>query len=283
MSADKTIKLILAIWHGIFCFFQRPAYGWLLSATAVPLYISYTLHNIVAWIKIKPFLPVWGGRFFIISLIVVQPYWVLEAYSNFSYFNDLGQDWFESTRYFEPLARDPWWIFTTVKLVLVINKNYEYTIPNLIRTSPRFGVMLLCMFVSIIFLVTDVIVTALVSVQSGINPFWRVSNPFSARRHPELDTDKTASSPSSSSALPTPSSSTTSSPCSTASPNPPCAMSPTCQRRPTAAPTANHPPFPRPAAAAALLASADQAQPRTASTRHGTWCTFHQTTACLTG
>lgn len=141
------------------------------------MYISYTLHNVVAWIKIKPFLPPWGGRFFIISLIVVQPYWLLEAYANFAYFNKLGHEWFEWTRYFEPLARDPWWIFTTVKLVMVINKNYEYTIPNLIKTSPRFGVMLLCMFVSIVFLITDVIVTALVSVQSGINPFWRVSTP----------------------------------------------------------------------------------------------------------
>lgn len=59
--------------------------------------------------------------------------------------------------------------------MLVINKNYDYTLIGLVRTSPRFGVMLLCMFVSIAFILTDIIVTARVSVQSGINPFWRVS------------------------------------------------------------------------------------------------------------
>lgn len=130
---------------------------------------------------------------FILSLAAVQPYWVLETWANFSYFNELGNNAFETTRYLEPLMRsvnlaqvhlhtltenlprDPWWVFTTVKLVLVINKNYDYTLPGLIRTSPRFGVMLLCMFISIAFLVTDIIVTALISVQSGINPYWRVS------------------------------------------------------------------------------------------------------------
>lgn len=49
---------------------------------------------------------------------------------------------------------------------------------GLIRHSPRFGIMLLCMFLSIIFLVTDVAVTARISTQSGINPFWRVRYPF---------------------------------------------------------------------------------------------------------
>lgn len=74
-----------------------------------------------------------------------------------------------------PSVRDPWWIFTTIKLVLVINKNYEYTIVKLIRTSPRFGIMLLCMFASVVFIATDVIALGIISTQSGINPFWRVS------------------------------------------------------------------------------------------------------------
>jgi hypothetical protein len=142
------------------------------------LYISYNLHNVVAWIKIKPFLPRSGGRFFILSLLAVQPYWVIEVYANFAYFNRLGQDWFEWTRYFEPLARDPWWIFTTVKLVLVIRQNYEYSVFGLVKTSPRFGIMLLCMLLSIVFLITDVVATALVSAQSGINPYWRLALVF---------------------------------------------------------------------------------------------------------
>lgn len=67
--------------------------------------MSYTLHNVVAWIKIKPFLEQWGGRFFILSLLVVQPYWVVETWANFEYFNDGGHNVFEVTRYLEPLMR----------------------------------------------------------------------------------------------------------------------------------------------------------------------------------
>ncbi|KFH46636.1 hypothetical protein ACRE_024860 [Hapsidospora chrysogenum ATCC 11550] len=170
------IELLLAIPHGAFIFFKPPSYGWILSGTATVLYMSYTLHNVISWIKIRPFLPGWGGRFFIISLAAVQPYWVLETWANFDYFNNLGHSFFGYSRYLEPLVRDPWWIFTTIKLVLVINKNYDYTLPLLIRTSPRFGVMLLCMLLSIIFLITDVFVTALASGPSGINPYWRDVN-----------------------------------------------------------------------------------------------------------
>lgn len=72
--------------------------------------------------------------------------------------------------------RDPWWVFTTIKLVHVINKNYDISFINLIRASPRFGVMLFCLFLSIVFLIADVAFTARASQQSGINPFWRVSS-----------------------------------------------------------------------------------------------------------
>lgn len=172
----------------------------ILSSTAVPLYLSYNLHNVISWLKIKPFLPKWGSRFFIITLMFVQPYWILETWANFEYFNGLGgkieREVFTTSRFFEPLMRsvlnnrsrnessllntcfrDPWWVFTTVKLVLVIKRNYEYTFSGLVKASPRFGVMLLCMFLSIVFLITDVVITAKVSKQSGINPFWRVRSP----------------------------------------------------------------------------------------------------------
>lgn len=78
----------------------------MLSSTATPLYMSYTLHNVIAWLKIRPFLPQWGRRFFIVSLLLVQPYWILEMYANFQYFNDMAHaDIFTMSRYFEPLAR----------------------------------------------------------------------------------------------------------------------------------------------------------------------------------
>lgn len=77
----------------------------MLSSTATPLYISYTVHNVIAWLKIRPFLPRRGGLFFIISLLAVQPYWIVEMYANFRYFNTFNNDVFQMTRYFEPLAR----------------------------------------------------------------------------------------------------------------------------------------------------------------------------------
>lgn len=77
----------------------------ILSSTATLLYISYNMHNIVSWLKIKPFLPRWGGWVFIISLMLAQPYWVLETWANFQYFNELGSDLFQRSRYFEPLMR----------------------------------------------------------------------------------------------------------------------------------------------------------------------------------
>lgn len=163
----------------------------ILSGSAVPLYLSYNLHNVVAWLKIRPFLPRWGSNLFIYSLAAAQPYWILEAYANFAYFNVPvaggggagphpvagAASIFRYSRYAEPLLRDPWWIFTTVKLVLVIKQNYEYTLPGLVRTSPRFGTMLLAMLMSVVFIIADVIVTIVVSTHSGINPYWRVSRP----------------------------------------------------------------------------------------------------------
>ncbi|KAM0240712.1 hypothetical protein ACHAP5_007917 [Fusarium lateritium] len=61
---------------------------------------------------------------------------------------------------------------------MAINENYEFTIPGLIRTSPRFGIMLLCLLLSIIFLITDVIFMIVVSKRGGMNPFWRLALVF---------------------------------------------------------------------------------------------------------
>ncbi|KAF5667169.1 hypothetical protein FHETE_5872 [Fusarium heterosporum] len=168
-------ELLLTLCHSFFCFFNEPEYGWILSSTATLLYISYFIHNLVAWLKIKPFLPTWGVRSFIITLLLVQPYWILETWANFQYHNHLGSRIFDTSRLLEPLFRDPWWVFATIKLVLAINENYEFTIPELIRTSPRFGIMLLCLILSITFLITDVVFMIVVSERGGVNPFWRLA------------------------------------------------------------------------------------------------------------
>lgn len=173
------LELVLAIWHGTFIFMRDPTYGWYLSSTATLLFISYFLHNVVSWLKIRPFLPKWGSRFFIISLLLVQPFWVAEAWSNFAYFNSLGSDANVRTRPWEALVRDPWWIFTTWKLVESIKKTYGFKLWALVRINTRFGIMLLCMLFSIIFLITDVVVSAAkLTASSGINPYWRFALVF---------------------------------------------------------------------------------------------------------
>ncbi|MCJ1465986.1 hypothetical protein MMC07_004605 [Pseudocyphellaria aurata] len=173
------LELVLALLHGYFIFFNDPVYGWFLSTTAVLLIISYQLHNVVAWIKIKPFLPPWGGKFYIYTLIVVQPFWVVELYFNFIYFNRTGDSTFRDIRAWEALARDPWWIFTTCRLVFIIKRDYFWRLKELIRTSPRFGVLIFCMCLSIGFLVVDVVVTAAGKTgRIGINPYWRLALVF---------------------------------------------------------------------------------------------------------
>ncbi|KNG44804.1 hypothetical protein DDE82_001493 [Stemphylium lycopersici] len=175
------LELLLAIWHGTFIFVDDPHYGWYLSATASLLFISYFLHNVVSWLKIRPFLPLWGSRLFIISLLCVQPFWVAESWSNFAYFNQLenGSKVNIRTRPWEALVRDPWWIFTTWKLIHAIKKTYTFSLWTLICINRRFGVMLACMFLSIAFLLTDVAVSAAkVTASSGINPYWRFALVF---------------------------------------------------------------------------------------------------------
>ncbi|MCJ1475855.1 hypothetical protein MMC13_004519 [Lambiella insularis] len=173
------LEMFLAIWHGTFIFCQDPVFGWYLSSTATLLFFSYQLHNVISWIKIKRFLPRWGSRLFIGSIIAVSPFWIVETWSNWEYFNGLGSSVNNSTRPWEALARDPWWIFTTLRLVWAIKRNYSYKLSTLFRNSPRFGIMILCMFLSIVFLLTDVVVSAAhLTADSGINPYWRLALVF---------------------------------------------------------------------------------------------------------
>ena len=98
------LELILGTFMGFFMFTHAPVYGWFLSATAVPLNISWSLHNVIAWMKSKPFLTRKWSLFYIITVALVQPYWVVEIYANFTYFNNIN-DWFLKTRPYEALFR----------------------------------------------------------------------------------------------------------------------------------------------------------------------------------
>ena len=90
--------------HGTFIFVPEPAYGWYLSVTAIGLNVSWSLHNVIAWMKNKPFLSRKVSLFYIGTVILAQPYWVLEIYANFTYFNNINRI-FERTRPWETLCR----------------------------------------------------------------------------------------------------------------------------------------------------------------------------------
>jgi hypothetical protein len=54
--------------------------------------------------KTKPFMGRKTSIFYIVTVIMVQPYWVLEIYANFTYFNNIN-DIFLKTRAYEALFR----------------------------------------------------------------------------------------------------------------------------------------------------------------------------------
>lgn len=98
------IELILGMPHGTFMFPNAPVYGWYLSVTAIFLNISWSMHNVISWMKNKPFLTRKVSIIYITTVIVAQPYWVLEIYANFVYFNKMNP-LFESTRPYEAIFR----------------------------------------------------------------------------------------------------------------------------------------------------------------------------------
>jgi hypothetical protein len=98
------LQLILGTFHGTFIFAHAPVYGWYLSVTAIFLNISWSLHNVISWIKTKPFMGRKASLFYIGTVMLVQPYWILEIYANFTYFNNIN-DLFLTTRAFEALFR----------------------------------------------------------------------------------------------------------------------------------------------------------------------------------
>lgn len=185
--------------HGTFIFLHSPGYGWYLSVTAIGLNVSWCLHNVIAWMKNRPFLSRKVSLFYIITVVLCWPYWILEIYANFTYFNNINK-LFLTTRPYEPLFRygppvcsmanrdllcitftnstsDPWWIFTTISLFYTIKKEYNFGLWELVVVSPRFGVMLVSMCLSIAFLIVDTLSVTNVfsdSLPTGIEPFWKV-------------------------------------------------------------------------------------------------------------
>lgn len=90
--------------HGTFIFPHDPTYGWYLSVTAIGLNVSWALHNVIAWMKNRPFLSRKVSIFYVATMVLCWPYWVLEIYANFTYFNNINKI-FLKTRPLEPLFR----------------------------------------------------------------------------------------------------------------------------------------------------------------------------------
>lgn len=67
--------------------------------------LSWTLHNVVAWIKSKPFLGKVTSSIYIGTVILAQSYWVLEIYANFAFFNGIDGSLFVKTRPLEAFCR----------------------------------------------------------------------------------------------------------------------------------------------------------------------------------
>ncbi|KAB5550826.1 hypothetical protein GE09DRAFT_1173975 [Coniochaeta sp. 2T2.1] len=172
------VELLLAIPNGFFSFFDPPVWGWYLSSTAVLLITSWTMHNIIAWMKNKPFLQRRGNLIYISTVILVQPYWILEIYANFTYYNGINNRLFIATRPFEALCRDPWWVFTTVNLFWNIKYRYQFGFVEIVRVSPRFGILLLSMSLSLVFIMVDLLSVTPVLAIGGINPFWKFAFVF---------------------------------------------------------------------------------------------------------
>lgn len=106
---------LMALSHGTFCFLSFKGYGWYLSSTAALLYISYITHNVVAWLKVKPFFHgkstifepkfvKWTTRIYLSTLAMSVPVTLFQISDNFRYFNGYN-GWYVQVRPYEPLMR----------------------------------------------------------------------------------------------------------------------------------------------------------------------------------
>lgn len=161
------LELLLAMSHGTFCFMGFDGYGWYLSSTAALLYCSYFTHNVVSWLKIRPFFKEPQATFkpltctlvrwiYIPTLLMTIPPLIFQIVNNFRYFNNFSTLYIK-VRPYEPLMRDPWWIFACLVLFYVISQVYSVNVFKLVQKSPRFGILLVAIILAISFTIVDIV------------------------------------------------------------------------------------------------------------------------------
>ncbi|RMZ86219.1 hypothetical protein DV737_g155, partial [Chaetothyriales sp. CBS 132003] len=88
-------------------------YGWYLSGTATLLYLSWIVHNLVAWMKIKPFFTdkgsmfkretgIWVRNIYLSTLALTVPVNIFQIFNNFRFFNNIND------------LINPWWKLSLV-------------------------------------------------------------------------------------------------------------------------------------------------------------------------
>jgi len=93
------------MFQSVFIFPNEPTYGWYLSVAGIFLNISWVLHNVIAWLKNRPFLGKRVSTIYIVTVSLSIPYWILEITANFLYFNPPYNPLFTHTRPWEALCR----------------------------------------------------------------------------------------------------------------------------------------------------------------------------------
>ncbi|RMZ83757.1 hypothetical protein DV738_g879, partial [Chaetothyriales sp. CBS 135597] len=186
------LEQLMAMCHGTFCFMHFKGYGWYLSGTATLLYLSWIVHNLVAWMKMKPFFidqcgstfkpqtGIWIRNIYLSTLALTVPVNVFQIFNNFRFFNNLDSVLYTAVRPYEPLIRDPWWVFTCLMLFHVIRRSYDTGFVELIRKSPRFSILLAAILLSMSFTAVDIVASIhnFIGSTDGINPWWKLSLVF---------------------------------------------------------------------------------------------------------
>ena len=118
------------------------------------------------------------SRVYLVTLALTVPPLILQIFDNFRYFNNIN-DLYVKVRPYEPLLRDPWWVFTCISLFHVIRKCYGTGTLELIKRSPRFGILLVAIILAMVFTIMDITASIVkFGGPDGINPYWKFALVF---------------------------------------------------------------------------------------------------------